>query len=94
MFWKGGESLEINIREEQRMVEIWLTNAEKHDPVLQEQLKPLYLEYCKKKYLVAVFQSGDQNLASKTSELLCYNRKRIAEAAVRQARRPSVAMKM
>lgn len=86
--------MEINIREEQRVVEIWLTNAEKHNPVLQEQLKPLYLKYSPQKYLVAVFQSGDQDLTSKTSELLCYNREHLAKVAAQQARRQDTVMKM
>ena len=77
--------MEINIREEQKLVEIWLTNAEKRDAVLRESLKPLYREYHEKKYLVAVFQSGDRNLTDATSDLLCYNRKRIAQQEARQS---------
>ena len=39
-------------------------------------------EYAGKKYTVAVFMSGSQDLCSLTSGLLCYNRKRLAELEV------------
>ena len=31
--------MEMNVRDDQKLVEIWLTNAEKIDPVLREGLK-------------------------------------------------------
>lgn len=40
-----GRVLEINVREESRVVEVWLTKAEKHNTELQKQLKPLYRRY-------------------------------------------------
>ena len=71
--------MEINVKDDRKTVEIWLTNTEKHNEALREQLKPLYKEYRDKKYLVAVFQSGSRELADATSDLICYNRKRLAE---------------
>jgi len=71
--------LEICVRDENRLVEIWLTNAEKQDEGLREKLKPIYERYKAKKYLVAVFESGDRPLADATSDLLCYNRRRMAQ---------------
>ena len=50
--------MEMNIHDDTQIVEIWLTNAEKTDPVLQDELKGIYAEYKAKKYMVAVFQSG------------------------------------
>ena len=76
--------MEISINDERRTVEIWLSNEEKNDPAVQQRLKPLYAEYAEKKYTVAVFMSGSQDLYSLTSDLLCYNRKRIAELEVEQ----------
>ena len=86
--------MEIKVREDTRLVEIWLTNAEKQDADLRKQLKPLYQEYYNKKYLVAVFQSGGHDLADATADLLCHNRKRLAEAAARQEKQQGTVMGM
>lgn len=86
--------MEINVRDESRIVEVWLTNAEKQDAEVCEQLKPLYQEYKRKNYLVAVFQSGDQNLADATSDLLCYNRRRIAQMEVEREKQTGMVMGM
>ena len=74
--------MEISINDERRTVEVWLSSEEKNDSAVQQRLKPLYTEYAGKKYTVAVFMSGSQDLYSLTSDLLCYNRKRIAELEV------------
>ena len=34
--------MEMNVRDDKKIVEIWLTNAEKNDPVLRESLKDVY----------------------------------------------------
>ena len=78
--------LEINVRDHCKIVEIWLSNSEKRDELLRERLKPLYQKYKAQKYLVAVFESGDRDLADATSDLLCYNRKRLAEMEVQRQR--------
>ena len=74
--------MEISINDERRTVEVWLSSEEKNDSAVRQRLKPLYAEYAGKKYTVAVFMSGSQDLYSLTSDLLCYNRKRIAELEV------------
>lgn len=76
--------MEINIRDDLKIVDIWLANSEKEDRELREQLKPLYAEYRAKKYLVAVFESGSEDLWDNTSQLLCTNRRRMAEREVAQ----------
>ena len=76
---QGGDSLEISIRDAQKIVEVWLTNSEKNDPAVAARLTPLYRAYQKQKYTVAVFQSGGADLLGCTRDLLRYNRKRIAE---------------
>lgn len=76
--------MEICINGERRTVEVWLSNEEKNNPAVRQRLKPLYAEYAEKKYTVAVFMSGSQDLYSLTSGLLCYNRKHIAELEVEQ----------
>ena len=85
--------MEINVRDEQKLVEVWLTNAEKNDPAVRERLKPLYAEYKQKKYMVAVFESGGRDLYQSTLGLLAYNKKRIEEMAVQREKKPrSVSM--
>lgn len=79
--------MEINVRDEKQLVEIWLTNAEKKDNVLRESLKPIYDKYKKKKHLVAVFESGEKNLYQGTLELLSYNKRRCAEQEVQREKK-------
>lgn len=71
--------MEINVRNSDKIVEVWLTREEKQDLNLRERLKPLYQEYKAKKILVAVFESGEQNLEELTGSLLGYNRKRTVQ---------------
>ena len=49
--------MEMTVKDERKLVEIWLTNAEKSDPVLRADLQGIYDTYKKKKYLVAVFET-------------------------------------
>lgn len=78
--------MEINFSDDRKLVEVWLTNQEKEDKILQKYLEILYQQYKAKKHSVVVFKSGDQDLAEEISTLLCYNRKRLAEHEVRQKR--------
>ncbi|MPM21923.1 hypothetical protein SDC9_68373 [bioreactor metagenome] len=77
--------LEICVRSNQKLVEVWLTREERQDTALREELKVLYQTYRAKSFLVAVFQSGGQSLADATSGLLCHNRKRLAQLEARGA---------
>ena len=79
--------MEMNVKDDQQLVEIWLTNAEKVDPVLREGLKEIYAEYKAKKYMVAVFESGTGDLYENTLALLRFNRRRSAEREVQQEKR-------
>jgi hypothetical protein len=75
-------------------VEIWLTNAEKNDPALKAGLQDIYDKYKPKKYTVAVFQSGNQDLYQNTRDLLAYNKRRVAELQVQQEKRRRMAIAM
>ena len=79
--------MEMNVRDDKKIVEIWLTNAEKVDPILREGLKDVYAKYKAKKYLVAVFESGGDDLYENTRDLLLYNRRRSAERAVQEEKK-------
>lgn len=84
--------MEIHVRDEAKLVEVWLTNAERRNESVREKLKPLYRAYRQKNYLVAVFQSGSQNLADATSDLLCYDRNRIARTEAEQERQTGMVL--
>lgn len=70
--------MEINVKDSLQIVEIWLSNAEKKDRRLKDGLKTVYDAYKRKKYLVAVFESGEQDLYGNTLELLARNKRRAA----------------
>ena len=72
----------MEISEESKIVELWLTREEKDDLAFWESLKPIYQEYKEQKYLVAVFLSGEEDLYQQTRDLLLYNRQRHAEKEV------------
>ena len=78
--------MEMTVLDERKVVEIWLTNAEKSDPMLCAGLQPIYDKYKQKKYLVAVFESGGGDLYERTRDLLLYNQRRSAEREVQQAK--------
>ena len=42
--------LEINVNDDRKIVEIWLSHSEQADAALREQLRPIYQEYNGKKY--------------------------------------------
>ena len=77
-------ALEIHIRDDQKLVEIWLNRREQGDPELRGRLKHFFQTYHARKYLVAVYQSGEEPLYDGTRELLLYNRRRQAEREVRR----------
>ena len=71
--------LTVEVKEQEKRVNIWLTRAESGDEQLRKSLKPLYREYKAKRFLVAVFVSGSEDLEELTLELLRYNRVRLRE---------------
>ena len=71
--------MEMNVYDDKKLVDIWLTNAEKNDQELREKLKPIYAKYHKKKYRVTVFESGDGDLRESVLGLIQFNRKRLIE---------------
>ena len=71
--------MEVNVLDDRKIVEIWLTREEKKNENIKKTLKPMMKKYKEEKYMVVLFESGEQDLAEMTSALLIYNRKRIAE---------------
>ncbi len=86
--------MEVNVRNQSGLVEVWLTRSEKNDPQIQLELTKLYTAYKRKKYMVAVFESGEADLYQRTHDLLAHNKRRSVERAARHANKPcSAAMK-
>ena len=79
--------MELKVHDNTKIVEVWMTNAEKSDPAVQVRLKELYAKYKEKKYTVAVFQSGGGDLYQSTRDLLAYNKRKCAELAAQRAAR-------
>ena len=73
-------------------MEIHVRDGSKRDAELRERLKLLYREYKEKDYLVAVFESGTQDLTELTSGLLCDHRRRSAQREVTLERQGGMVM--
>ena len=71
--------MEINMNHDKKLVTVWLTNSEQSDPQIKRELQQIYDTYKKKKFLVAVFESGSGDLYENTRDLLLFNRRRLAE---------------
>ena len=57
------------VHDDMKLVEIWLTKAESDDDVFRRKLEPIFAEYKKKKYRVAVFSSGKGDMLELTKDL-------------------------
>ena len=81
--------MEMEVRDADKKVLIWLTHAESNSVEMKESLKPIYREYKAKKYLVAVFESGKESLEELTRDLLLYNRTRLRELEMAKEKKAS-----
>ena len=70
------------VHDEKKLVAIWLSRAEAADGSVRASLTPLYERYRQKKYRVAVFSSGAENLTDATAELLRHARETAARASI------------
>ena len=77
-------SIVTEVNDLKKIVTIWLTNGEKNDMELRAGLKNLYAEYRARRYMVAVFSSGNEDLYANTLDLLKYNKRRLAEQEVQR----------
>ena len=78
--------LQIDVFDNQKIVAVWLTKAERNDERVREKLRELRTEYKAKKYTVAEYQSGDGDLHTSIYELLRYNKLRVAERETERAK--------
>ena len=84
--------MRMEIREQSKIVELWLTREERDDSAFRESLKPIYQQYKDQNYLVAVFLSGEEDLYQQTRDLLLYNRRRLAEKEVQAEKQAGLVM--
>ena len=70
--------------ENQKIVAVWLTRAERGDEKIRERLRALRAEYKPKKYTVCEYHSGDGDLKTSVLDLLEYNKLRSAEREIEQ----------
>lgn len=79
--------MEIIQDDAKKLVQVWLTRQEGEDSAVQERLKPMYAQWKRQKYMVAVFHSGQEDLKENTMALLAYNKRRSAELAVQREKK-------
>lgn len=76
--------MEINVRDDRRLVDVWLTNVEKPTLRFGRGLKSIYDRYRKQNYTVAVFESGGRDLCHGTLDLLSHNKRYVVEQKILQ----------
>lgn len=74
------------MREQEKLIEVWLTGREREQPEIKRRLEKLYRLGKERRCLVGVFLSGREELGELTSALLRHNRDELARReAVRRA---------
>jgi len=71
---KDGDILEVNIDDNLHIASVWLTNDDKQNPSVQQQLKTLCDNNAARKYKTTVYLSGSRDLTDCTQSLLLHNR--------------------
>ncbi|MCL2013521.1 MAG: hypothetical protein FWG69_00880 [Oscillospiraceae bacterium] len=66
--------MEINVDNDLRLVSVWLTNAEKQNKSVRQELKALCEKNKERKYKTALMLSGERDLVDCTQNLLLHNR--------------------
>lgn len=84
--------MRMEVKDQNKVVELWLTREERNDQPFLESLKPLCRQYQAQHYLVAVFYSGEEDLYQQTRDLLLYNRRRAAEKQVQEQGQQAMVM--
>ena len=74
--------LQIDVLDDKKIVAVWLTRAEDANETVRARIDGLCREYKPRKYQVAVYKSGREDLHTSVLDLLAYNKRRIAEMQV------------
>lgn len=76
--------LQIDVLDDKKIVAVWLTRAEDANETVRARIDGLCREYKPRKYQVAVYKSGREDLHTSVLDLLAYNKRRIAELQVQR----------
>ena len=76
--------LQIDVLDNKKIVAVWLTRAEDANEAVRARIEGLCREYKPRKYQVAVYKSGREDLHTSVLDLLAYNKRRIAELQVQR----------
>lgn len=79
--------MEICERDNEKLIEVWITKQEREKPEIKEQMAEIYRQGKERRFLVAVFLSGQEELGELTSALLRHNRDELAHQEVEQRKR-------
>ena len=79
--------MEIKIREDKKIVEIWSSKAERDGPEMGDTLRKICAEYGPRR-------SGEDDLLELTSALLLTNRRKLAERETESERMAGSSMTM
>lgn len=76
--------LQIDVLDDKKIVAVWLTRAEDANEAVRARIDVLCREYKPRKYQVAVYKSGREDLHTSVLDLLAYNKRRAAELQVQR----------
>lgn len=76
----------ISVNDTSKIVSLWFANDDPPTESLPEEIRKICDDYRKRKYMIAIFRSGKENLFGNTFALLKHNRQLAAEKEVRQAK--------
>ena len=76
--------LQIDVLDDKKIVAVWLTGAEDANEAVRARIDGLCREYKPRKYQVAVYKSGREDLHTSVLDLLAYNKRRAAELQVQR----------
>ena len=76
--------LQIDVLDDKKIVAVWLTRAEDANEAVRARIDGLCREYKPRKYQVAVYKSGREDLHTSVLDLLAYNTRRAAELQVQR----------
>ena len=74
----------IRINDNNKIVSLWLSGEESHTGVLPEEIRNTCDAYRTRKYMIAVFRSGEDDLYGNTIAMLRHNRQLAAENEMKQ----------
>ena len=69
-----GDAMEVNVLEQKRRVEIWLTNDDSKSDEVLEAVEQIKKEYRERRFFTVVFHSGAGDLLANTELLLSHNK--------------------